>query len=54
MGRSVMGRARSNEVCELIATTLGAQLDMVDIEKRCVSATWHPAAVLVAQQHCAA
>jgi hypothetical protein len=51
MSRSVVSSAQGNDISELVAPAFGAQLDVMQIEKRCTSATGHPAAVLVAQQH---
>jgi len=54
MGRSVVSSAERQNIPNDIATALGTQLDMVQIEKRGVFAARHSAAVVIAYEHGAA
>jgi hypothetical protein len=47
----MMAATNGEDIPELVAAALGAQLDVMQIEKGRVSAARHLAAVLVAQQH---
>jgi len=49
MPRSVVGSAQGYEVCDVVAPTLGAQLDVVHVEKRCVATTRYPATMLISE-----
>jgi hypothetical protein len=51
MDRSVVSTTYGKDICWNVATTLGTQLDVVQIEKRRVFATRHLAAVLIAHEH---
>jgi hypothetical protein len=48
---AMMAATNGEDIPELVAAALGAQLDVMQIEKRRISAARHLAAVLVAQQH---
>jgi len=50
MRRAVMGSTNSHEIGELVAAAFGAQLHVMQVDKRRVSATGHSAAVLITEQ----
>jgi hypothetical protein len=51
MDRAVMSSAKGENISQNVATALGAQLDVVQIQKRGVAAAGHAAAVLISREH---
>jgi hypothetical protein len=51
MDRAVMRSADGENIFQNIATALGPQLDVVEIEERGVATAWHAAAMLIAREH---
>lgn len=51
MGSAVMHRTKGRKICGHVLAAFGTQLDVVEIEKRCIFAAWSLTALVVSSEH---